>query len=90
MKIDLPGMVYSLALALGAWAIQYFTEGPGSGVPWAPILVATVPILLKTLTVQLPPPEVREEEGPSTRSFGLEPYEAPPPKRTKMQKFLLG
>lgn len=86
-KLDLPGMLYSLLLALGAWAVQYFTEGPGNGVPWAPVLVAAVPILLKTLTVQLPPQEGEHEAGPSTRS--LNPVESKP-KRTKLAKFLLG
>jgi hypothetical protein len=56
-KIEVPGIIYSLAIAVGAWAIDYFTQGDGSGFPWAPILVAAVPILLKSLAVVTTKPE---------------------------------
>lgn len=55
MKV--PGIVYSLLLAIGAWAVDWFTTGGGAGVPWAPILLATIPVVLKMFTVQAPPEE---------------------------------
>lgn len=81
MKI--PGVVYSLILAVAAWAIDYFSNGAGSGVPWAPILIATIPVLLKLVTVQTPPPV---EPQAQARGATGEPV-APP---SKMQRFLLG
>lgn len=75
-----PGILYSLILALGAWAISYFSEGGGAGVPWAPILLATIPVILKLFTVQAPP-----EPTPQGDVGG------PMPQRSdKMRKFLLG
>lgn len=50
-----PGIVYSLILAVGAWAVDYFTEGAGSGWLYAPVLLAIIPILLKAITVTAPP-----------------------------------
>lgn len=87
-KDFIPGAIYSLILAIAAWAIEYFTEGPGSGVPWAPILVATIPILLKSLTVQ-----GGEQPTASSRSVSSSDewaYSVPPPPRSKMEKFLYG
>lgn len=52
-----PGIVYSLLLAIAAWAVDWFTTGGGAGVPWAPILLATIPVLLKMIAVQAPPEE---------------------------------
>lgn len=90
MKIDLPGIVYSLLLAVGAWAVEYFTTGPGTGVPWAPIMVAAVPILLKSFTVTAGNAETTTIKTSSTRS--LDPYEETVvvQPRSKIQKLLLG
>lgn len=82
MKI--PGIVYSLLLAVGAYVIEYFTEGQGAGTPWAPILVAAVPIILKTFTVQIETEQTRT----NTRSLG--PAEEAPPQKTKLQEWMLG
>lgn len=78
MKV--PGIVYSLLLALGAWLVEYFSPGGmGSGVPWAPILLAAVPIVLKLFTVASGPTE------PAAVARGE--VEAP---KSKTQKILLG
>lgn len=53
--IRVPGVIYSLLLALGAWLVDYFTTGDGSNIAWAPILLAAVPIVLKMITVNAPP-----------------------------------
>lgn len=79
MKI--PGIVYSLLLAVGAWAIDYFTQGNGAGIPWAPILVAAVPIILKTFTVQAENPTVSTS---STRGMATDEPKG------RMQEWLLG
>lgn len=68
----LPGIVYSLVLAVGAWAVQYFTEGPGSGVPWAPILVAAVPIILQSISVAATPGPQAPVQTSSARSLSPE------------------
>lgn len=65
--MKLPGIIYSLLLAVAAWAIDYFTTGAGAGFPWAPVLVAAVPILLKLIA----PGE--EEQASQDVSFGVEP-----------------
>ena len=50
--ITVPGIIYSLLLAFGAWAIDYFgVSGAGSAFAWAPILLAAIPIALKLFTV---------------------------------------
>ena len=82
MKI--PGAAYSLLLAVAAWLIEYFSTGPGSGIPWAPILLAAVPILLKLITVQAPP-EPTEPTGPATARG----FETLPP-ASKTRRFFLG
>lgn len=87
MKIKVPGVIYSLILAVGAWAIEYFTQGTGAGVPWAPILVAAVPILLKTFTVQSGIEPVASSEYAGTRGLdNLEPQEP----KSKLQEWLRG
>lgn len=77
MKI--PGVLYSLLLAVAAWAIDYFSNGAGAGVPWAPILIATIPVLLKMITVQTEP------SAPQAAARGM--GDAQP---SKMKRFLLG
>jgi len=64
--MTVPGIVYSLLLAVGAWAIEYFTTGAGAGVPWAPVLIAAIPIILKFFTAA-------GEETPEMASRGVEP-----------------
>jgi hypothetical protein len=76
MKV--PGVFYSLLAAVGVWAVDYFTTGAGSGIPWAPILVAAIPILLKAITVNVPP-----EQTPATARGADEG-------KSKTTKFLLG
>ena len=61
----IPGILYSLLIAIGAWAIDYFSTGAGAGVPWAPILIAAIPVLLKLFTAT-------GEETPEAASRGME------------------
>lgn len=68
--MKLPGIVYSLLLAVGAWAIDYFTTGAGAGFPWAPVLVAAVPILLKII---MPGEDAPTE--PEAQSRGIAPVQ---------------
>ncbi|MCB0060547.1 MAG: hypothetical protein KDE19_00460 [Caldilineaceae bacterium] len=47
-QIQVPGILYSLIAAIAAWATTYFATGnPGGDYIWAPILLATVPVILK-------------------------------------------
>lgn len=82
MKV--PGIIYSLLLALAAWLVEYFTAGPGSGISWAPILLAAVPILLKLITVQTPTNADLPDPIAAARGF-----DALPP-ASKTRRFLLG
>lgn len=75
MNVKVPGIVYSLLLALGAWAVDYFTNGAGNSVPWAPILLATIPVVLKLFTVST-------ETESTPRDLGDRP--------SMMKKLLLG
>lgn len=86
MKI--PGVLYSLILAIAAWAVDYFTNGAGAGVPWAPILIAVIPVLLKMISVQSEP-EPTQPNPPSAQARGLGDAAAPV-QQTKVQRFLLG
>ena len=61
----IPGILYSLLIAIGAWAIDYFSTGAGAGVPWAPILIAAIPVLLKLFTAT-------GEETPEAASRGMD------------------
>lgn len=66
--IRVPGILYSLILAVAAWAIDYFSGGAGSGYVWAPLLLAAVPIVLKFISVAAEPaPEMVEA---TARSMG--------------------
>lgn len=67
--MKLPGIIYSLLLAVAAWAVEYFTSGAGAGFPWAPVLVAAVPVLLKLLA----PGGEPQAQASQDVSFGLEP-----------------
>lgn len=80
-KITVPGLIYSLISAIGAWAILYFDVG-GAGADYviAPIILGGIPVLLKMFTVQTPP-----TVEPSAVSRG-EVVEQP----SKMRKFFLG
>ena len=69
--MTLPGALYSLLLAVGAWAVEYFSTGVGSGVPWAPILVAAVPIVLKAISTWLGQEPQAATRGPATSSSKL-------------------
>ncbi len=84
MKV--PGIIYSLLLALGAWAIEYFTQGPGSSMSYAPILIAVVPVILKIFTVQSEPTNPTQPSA-QARGFGDVVTPAQP---SKVQRFLLG
>ena len=81
--MSIPGVVYSLLLAVGAWAVEYFTTGAGGGVPWAPILVAAIPIIIKLFTVSQEP---GEPPAGVARSMG----EPGTPQRSTFTKLLLG
>lgn len=79
MKV--PGIIYSLLLAVGAWAVDYFSgSGAGSGFPWAPVLVAAVPVVLKFFTA------MGGEEPPAAQTRGMETVE----KRGYASKVLWG
>lgn len=89
--IELPGIVYSLLLAVGAWAIDYFTTGDGSGIPWAPILVAAVPIILKSFAVSAEKPaSVAEKETSSTRGMATFEGEQEVQSKSKLDSLLWG
>lgn len=89
--IELPGIVYSLLLAVGAWAIDYFTTGDGSGIPWAPILVAAVPIILKSFAVSAEKPApVAEKETSSTRGMATYESEQEVQSKSKLDSLLWG
>lgn len=78
MKV--PGVLYSLLLAVGAWAVDYFATGGGSGLPWAAIALAVIPAVLKMFTVNAPP------EVTPQADFG-----GPLPQAdSKMKRLLLG
>lgn len=84
MKV--PGIVYSLLLAVGAWAIDYFTTGDGSSIPWGPILVAAIPVIIKTFTVQ-----TSTTAEPASNARGLPSYEEHmEAKPGKVRSWLLG
>jgi hypothetical protein len=75
----IPGIIYSLLLAVAAWAIEYFTQGPGSSMSYAPILIAVIPVLLKMITVHMEPTQPQA----AARGMG----DAQP---SKIERFLLG
>lgn len=77
MKV--PGVIYSLLLALAAWLVDWFTTGGGSGVPWAPIVLATVPIVLRLVTLE-------DEPSVVTRDISGEPVR----QRSKTDQLLWG
>lgn len=81
--VKIPGVLYSLALAIAAWAVDYLTTGDGSSIPWAPIAIAAIPVLLKAITVQAPEPA---QAVSTARGFG--DVSAAP--KSKTRKFLLG
>ena len=65
--MSVPGILYSLLLAIGAWAIDYFSgSGAGAGFPWSPILIAAIPVILKFFTTS-------SVETPEAASRGVEP-----------------
>lgn len=81
-EIKLPGILYSLLLAVGAWAIDYFATGnAGGNYIWAPILLATVPVILKMFTV------ATGDDGPAAAARGVGDAVQP---RSKISKVLFG
>lgn len=70
-------------VAVAAWAVDYFTSGAGAGFPWAPVLVASVPVLLKLLA----PGGEPQAQASQDVSFGLEPVAQ---KRSYVDKVLWG
>ena len=77
--MTIPGALYSLLLAVGAWCVDYFTSGDGSASIVAPVIVAAVPIVLKMFTAL-------GEETPEATSRGVEPVQ----RRSYVSKVLLG
>lgn len=77
--MTIPGALYSLLLAVGAWCVDYFTSGDGSASLIAPVIVAAVPIILKMFTATT-------EETPEATSRGVEPVQ----RRSYISKVLLG
>lgn len=75
--MTVPGALYSLLIAVGAWAVDYLTTGGGAGIPWAPLQSQWVPVILKMFTVQSAEPAAM-----SRSAVGEQP--------SKMRKFLLG
>ncbi len=95
--IDVPGLAYTLIVGLGAILLEYFVTGDGHSIPWAGIAVATIPLVVKALTVNLGPEEETLPEigaSGSTRSLAMSGEGSVPlvviPKRTKLQKFMRG
>ena len=83
MKV--PGILYSLILAIGAWAATYFaTGGAGGDYVWAPLLLAGVPIVLKMFTVATDP-EPSTEPTATARGGAISQ-----PQPGKVQRLLLG
>ncbi len=81
-EIKVPGIVYSLVLAIATWATTYFATGnPGGEYVWAPILLATIPTLLKFIVV------AASTDEPSAQSRGMGDA---PTQRSKISKLLLG
>lgn len=66
--MTIPGALYSLLLAIGAWCVDYFSSGDGSASLIAPVIVAAVPIILKLFTAA-------GEETPEMASRGIEPVQ---------------
>lgn len=77
----IPGALYSLLLAVGVWAVDYFTSGGGSTNIIAPIIVAAVPILIQAIMVNIPPDKSTSGHA---RSLSSEPT------KSKAEKFFLG
>lgn len=81
-QIQVPGIVYSLILAVAAWATTYFATGqPGGDYIWAPILLAAIPTVLKFLVEAQPTP-------PAAQSRGT--YVSPTAERTYLQRVMMG
>lgn len=76
-----PGIVYSILLAIGAAVVEYLTTGPGVGLPIGPIIIAAVPIILKLFTVYVAP------EPPVPQSSAGGPA---PERKGKGMRLLLG
>lgn len=86
-RIRIPGFVYSLALAVLAWGLEYLTQN-GGGIPWAPIAIGLIPMLIKAIEVQVAPkPEPTNPPSAQARGFGDVVTPAQP---SKVQRFLLG
>ena len=81
-NFKIPGFVYSLALAILAWLFEYLTQN-GGGIPWAPIAIAVIPMIVKAITVQVSPPTA--PYAGVARGIG----EAQPVP-SKLNRFLLG
>lgn len=77
--MTVPGALYSLLLAVGAWCVDYFTSGDGSASLIAPVIVAAVPIILKMFTATT-------EETPEATARGVEPVQ----RRSYAKRVLLG
>lgn len=77
--MTIPGALYSLLLAVGAWCVDYFTSGDGSASIIAPVIVAAVPIILKMFTAT-------GEETPEMASRGVESVQ----RRSYVSKVLWG
>lgn len=80
-NFKVPGFIYSLVLAVLAWAFEYLTQN-GGGIPWAPIAIAVIPMIVKAITVQVSPPV-----APVGTARGMGEAQPAP---SKMTKFLLG
>ncbi len=84
--LTVPGIIYSIILALGAWALDYFGVGAGAGFPLAPLLIAGIPIVLKMFTVAATEQEAVQLSGASPRGEFVAPVAQP----SKLQRLLLG
>lgn len=84
MKI--PGVIYSMLVAIGIWATDYFTVGSGGDWQWAAILVAGIPAIIKLFSVATSEPEPTNPTGAQARGFDGTVTPAP----SKMRKFWLG
>lgn len=81
--LKVPGIIYSLLLAVLGWAATYFaTGGAGGDYLWAPIVLAGLPIVLKFVTVYAGD---KEQPAAMTRGMGN-----PVPRVSKTERLLLG
>jgi len=51
-----PGAIYTVIAAIGVGLIDYFTTGGGANWYWAPVALATIPLVTKYIEVNFTSP----------------------------------